>query len=45
VEEHGIDAAPALIFPDGTLQLGYSDAADLEKKIDEAMKNRKKEAP
>jgi len=43
-EEHGIDAAPALIFPDGTLQLGYSDAASLEKRIDEAMKNRKKEA-
>ncbi len=44
-EEHGINAAPALIFPDGTLQLGYSDAAGLEKKIDEAMKNRKKETP
>ncbi len=43
--EHGIDAAPALIFPDGTLQLGYSDAADLEKKIDEAMKNQKKNTP
>ena len=43
VQEHGIDAAPALIFPDGTLQMGYSDAAGLEKRIDEAMKNRKKQ--
>ncbi len=42
-QEHGIDAAPALIFPDGTLQLGYSDAASLEKRIDEAMNNRKKQ--
>ncbi len=40
-EGHGIDAAPALIFPDGTLQLGYSDAASLEKRIDEAVKNKK----
>jgi thiol:disulfide interchange protein DsbC len=44
-EEHGIDAAPALIFPDGTLQLGYSDAASLEKRIDEAMANQKKKNP
>ncbi len=44
-DEHGINAAPALIFPDGTLQLGYSDAANLEKKIDEAMKNQKKKTP
>ena len=36
---------PALIFPDGSLQLGWLDAASLEKKIDEAMKNRKKETP
>lgn len=35
-EANGLDAAPAVIFPDGTLQLGYSDAASLEKKIDEA---------
>ena len=45
VHQHGIDAAPALIFPDGTLQLGYLDAASLEKKIDGAMENRKKETP
>ena len=32
----GITAAPALIFPDGSLQMGYSDAAGLEKKIDQA---------
>jgi thiol:disulfide interchange protein DsbC len=45
VRQHGIDAAPALIFPDGSLQLGWLDAASLETKIDEAMKNRKKETP
>ena len=43
VEEHGIDAAPALIFPDGTLQLGYSTADSLEKRIDEAVANRNRE--
>ena len=32
----GITAAPALIFPDGSLQMGYSDAAELEKRIDRA---------
>jgi thiol:disulfide interchange protein DsbC len=33
-KESGITAAPALIFPDGSLQLGFSEAAELEKKID-----------
>lgn len=35
-EENGISAAPALIFPDGTLQFGFSEAAGIEKRIDEA---------
>ena len=35
-EANGIDGAPAVILPDGSLQFGYSDAASLEKKIDEA---------
>ena len=35
-KESGITAAPALIFPDGSLQLGSSEAAELEKKIDRA---------
>jgi len=34
-QENAINSAPALIFPDGTIQLGYSDAAQLEKRIDE----------
>jgi thiol:disulfide interchange protein DsbC len=42
VEANGIDAAPAVIFPDGTVQLGYSDAASLEKRIDEAAAAKKK---
>jgi thiol:disulfide interchange protein DsbC len=42
-EEHGIDGAPALVFPDGSLQVGYSDAASLEKKIDET--KTRKQAP
>ncbi len=33
---NGITAAPAIVFPDGTIQLGYSLAPELEKKIDEA---------
>jgi protein-disulfide isomerase len=33
--ENAISSAPALIFPDGTIQLGYSDAPQLEKRIDE----------
>ena len=32
--ESGLTAAPALIFPDGSFQLGFSDAAELEKRID-----------
>jgi thiol:disulfide interchange protein DsbC len=31
----GITSAPALIFPDGTVQFGYLDAAMLEKRIDQ----------
>jgi protein-disulfide isomerase len=34
-KENAINSAPALIFPDGTVQLGYSDATQLEKRIDE----------
>ena len=33
---NGLSAAPALIFPDGSVQMGYSDAARLEKSIDQA---------
>ena len=36
VEANGITAAPALIFPDGSIQLGYSEAAQLEKRIEES---------
>lgn len=39
-EANGITAAPALIFPDGSLQLGFSEAAALEKTIDEAAARR-----
>jgi len=42
VEANGIDAAPAVIFPDGSVQLGYLDAASLEKRIDEAAAAKKK---
>jgi thiol:disulfide interchange protein DsbC len=40
---NGITAAPALIFPDGTIQLGYSDAAELERSIDRASGRQQKE--
>ncbi|OPY68089.1 MAG: putative thiol:disulfide interchange protein DsbC precursor [Syntrophorhabdaceae bacterium PtaU1.Bin034] len=43
-EENGINATPAVIFPDGTIQMGYSDAAQLEKRIDEAAARQKKPA-
>ncbi len=36
----GIDAAPAIIFPDGSLHSGYLPADELEKKIDAALKNK-----
>ena len=39
-DANGITAAPAIIFPDGTLQLGYSPADALEKSIDRAMERR-----
>jgi protein-disulfide isomerase len=45
-QTNGITAAPALVFPDGTIQLGYSEAAQLEKRIDEATgKQRVTESP
>ena len=34
--ENAINAAPTLIFPDGTVQSGYSDAIQLERRIAEA---------
>lgn len=40
-QENGLTAAPAVIFPDGTIQLGYSEAAQLEKRIDEASGSQK----
>lgn len=40
---NGITAAPALIFPDGTIQLGYSDATELGKTIDRASGPQQKE--
>jgi protein-disulfide isomerase len=40
--ENGITAAPALVFPDATVQLGYSEAERLEKRIDEAVAGRTK---
>jgi thiol:disulfide interchange protein DsbC len=36
--ENGISSAPTLIFSDGTVQSGYSEAAALEKRIDESKK-------
>lgn len=36
-EENGINAAPAVIFPDGTVYFGLLNAAGLEKRIDEAV--------
>ncbi len=44
-QDHAIDAAPALILPDGTLQLGSSTAESLEKRIDEAVANRDRGKP
>ncbi len=44
-KQQGLDEAPALVLPDGTLQVGWLDAASLEKRIDEAVKNPKKQAP
>jgi thiol:disulfide interchange protein DsbC len=35
-EESGITSAPSLVFPDGTIQSGYSEAIALEKRIDES---------
>jgi thiol:disulfide interchange protein DsbC len=39
---NGITGAPALVFPDGTIQMGYSEAAQLEKRIDEAAGGKEK---
>ena len=36
-KESGLTAAPAVIFPDGSFQLGFSEAADLEKRIDRSV--------
>ena len=44
-QESGITGAPALIFPDGTVQIGYSDATQLEKRIDEAGGRQKNPEP
>jgi thiol:disulfide interchange protein DsbC len=35
-EQNGISSAPTLVFPDGTIQSGYSDAVALEKRIDQS---------
>jgi thiol:disulfide interchange protein DsbC len=35
-EQNGITSAPMLVFPDGTIQSGYSDAVALEKRIDQS---------
>ncbi len=35
-DENGITSLPAIIFPDGSVQFGFSTAAVLEKRIDEA---------
>ncbi len=40
-EANGLSAAPAIIFPDGSTQLGYTDAAALEKSIDQAVERAK----
>jgi thiol:disulfide interchange protein DsbC len=39
-DSNGIDAAPALIFPDGSLQTGFSNAEALERSIDRAVQRR-----
>lgn len=44
-QQNGITGAPALIFPDGTIQIGYADAAQLEKRIDEATGRQKNAEP
>jgi protein-disulfide isomerase len=41
---NGIVSAPALIFPDGSIQFGYSEAATLEKTIDESAAKKRKNA-
>jgi thiol:disulfide interchange protein DsbC len=40
VQANGIDAAPAIIFPDGSLHSGYVPEAELERLIDAAVKNK-----
>ncbi len=40
VQANGIDAAPAVIFPDGSLHSGYMPADELEKSIDAAVRNK-----
>ena len=40
-KESGLTAAPAVIFPDGSFQLGFSEAADLEKRIDRSVTSKK----
>ncbi len=40
VQANGIDAAPALILPDGSLHSGYMPSDKLEKAIDAAVKNK-----
>ncbi len=39
--ESGLTAAPALIFSDGSFQLGFSEAAELEKRIDRTVTPKK----
>lgn len=39
VQANGIDAVPAIVFPDGSLHSGYMPADDLERRIDAAVKN------
>ncbi len=36
MEEHGISGVPALIFPNGSIQSGFLEAAPLIKRIDNA---------
>lgn len=44
-QENGITGAPALVLPDNTLQIGYLEAPQLEKRIDEAVERAKTREP
>jgi protein-disulfide isomerase len=44
-QANAINAAPALIFPDGTVQFGYLEATQLEKRINDAARTLKAPEP